>query len=639
MNFFEHQDSARKQTRWLVIAFVLAVFGVVFAIDLLVYVVASEAGERSFKQIAPVLVFSSLATFGLIMVTSLYRMLSLRGGGAKVALEMGGVPVGADERDPLRKRLRNVVEEIALASGVPVPDIYVLEKEAGINAFAAGFTPATAAVAVTRGTLEKLSREELQGVIAHEFSHILNGDMRLNIRMIGVLFGITVIALIGRQIYYSGVRSRRYSSNSKDDGLGPVAIGLAVMAAGYIGILFARLIKASVSRKREYLADASAVQFTRNPDGISGALKRIAIDNTGVKLDVDTEEVNHMMFGSQSFIQVFATHPPILDRIKRVEPSFQDSELERLRKNIKQKQDRIAKVAEDEMTQEMSKGSNKVGLDFGNIIEQIGNPGQNQLFFAALIAASISEDLHSAARSTEWAREVVCLLLLDKNEEIRQKQKLVIAKNLGNQSLQHVEHLEKLGSELLKEHRLPLAEIAFPALKRRPVEDIENLKKTIGELIRIDGEVAVFEYALARMLQQFLNESLNPSKEPMHGEKKLDALQTEVLQLLSAIATLGHEEPKEIEEAWSAGVQELGLQQGYKARENWRETLDSALPKLDRLNPRAKEQLVRALITTVTFDHEVTIEEAEILRAICSRIHVPLPITTSITQTSVLEND
>lgn len=629
MNFFEHQDNAKKQTRWLILAFVMAVVGVILAIDLLVYILFSEAGEQSLEQLAPLLIGSSLATFGLIAVTSLYRTLSLRGGGAKVALEMGGVPVGADERDPLRRRLRNVVEEIALASGVPVPDIYVLEKEAGINAFAAGFTPATAAVAVTRGTLEKLNREELQGVIAHEFSHILNGDMRLNIRMIGILFGISVIALIGRQIFYSSRRSRIYRTSSKDEGLGPVAIGIAIMAVGYIGMFAARLIKASVSRKREYLADASAVQFTRNPDGISGALKRIAIDNVGVKLEADSEEYSHMMFGSQSFTQVLATHPPILERIKRVEPSFRNSELEGLRKSIKRKEERIARAAEDEMTRETSKGSSKVGLDFGNIIEQIGNPGQNQLFFAALIAASISEDLHSAARSTEWAREVVCLLLLDANEGIRQQQKLIIAKNLGNQSLQYVEHLENLGGELLKEHRLPLAEIAFPALKRRPVEDIENLKKTIEELIHIDGEIAVFEYALARMLQQFLNESLDPSKEPVHGNKKLETLQPKVLELLATVAAIGHQDPKNIEAAWSAGAKELGLEQSYIATKDWRKTLDKALPELDKLNPAAKEQLIRALITTVTYDHEVTIEEAEILRAICSRIHVPLPITTS----------
>jgi len=626
VNFFEHQDRARRQTRWLVIAFGLAALGVIIAIDLLVYLFFSEGGQRSLAETVPMLTFSSLGAAGLISVSSLYRTVSLRGGGAKVALEMGGVPVGADERDPLRRRLRNVVEEISLASGVPVPDIYVLEQEAGINAFAAGFTPATAAVAVTRGTLEKLSREELQGVIAHEFSHILNGDMRLNIRMIGMLFGIMVIALIGRQIYYSGLHSRRFRSSGKDDGVGFVAIGLAVMAVGYIGMFLTRWIKAGISRKREYLADASAVQFTRNPEGIGGALKRIAIDDVGVVMDAEVEEFSHMMFGTKSLTQMFATHPPILDRIQRVEPGFREEELEQLRENLQRKRASIDKASEEEMARERNTEGGAGGFDFGNIVEKIGNPTQNQLFLAAVIAASISEDLHSAARSTEWAREVVFLLLLHDDKEMREQQKLTIAKNMGGQSLQHVEHLETMAGGLLKAHRLPLAEIAFPALKRRPPEDIEKLKKTINALIQADGSVDVFEYALAKMLQQFLNETLNPAKEPLHGKKTLQDMKVETSLLLNAVATLGHQDSVSIKEAVVAGSGVLGIETLDSSDENWKKNLDSVLPKLDRLNPKAKEKLVSALIKTVMHDHEVTNEEAEILRVICSCIHVPLPI-------------
>ena len=629
MNFFEHQDRAKRQTRWLVIAFGIAALAVIAAIDSLVYLFLSERGEQTFAELLPALLASSLGTAGLISVSSLYRTMSLRGGGAKIAQEMGGVPVGADEKDPLRRRLRNVVEEIALASGVPVPDIYVLEHEAGINAFAAGFTPATAAVAVTRGTLEKLNREELQGVIAHEFSHILNGDMRLNIRMIGMLFGIMVIAIIGRQIYFSGLHGRRYSSSDKDNGVGTIAIGFAVMAIGYIGMFLTRWIKAGISRKREYLADASAVQFTRNPDGIGGALKRIAIDDVGVTMDAEVEEFSHMMFGTKSFTQMFATHPPILDRIQRVEPDFQPEELEHLRENLHRKRESIDKASEEEMSRASKKEGITAAFDFGNIIDQIGNPTQNHIFLATVIAASISEDLHSAARSTEWAREVVFLLLLDDEEPaIRENQKLIIAKNMGGQSLQHVEHLETMAGGLLKEHRLPLAEIAFPALKRRPPEDIQKLKKTINDLIQADGAVDVFEYALAKMLQQFLNETLNPSREPLHGNKLLQDVKAETSTLLVTVAKLGHQDSASIQNASEAGARELGIDSLDFIDENWKENLDNVLPKLDRLNPNAKEKLVKALIKTVTHDRSVTHEEAEILRVICSCIHVPLPITS-----------
>ncbi len=631
MNFFEHQDRAKRQTRWLVVAFGIAALAVIAAIDSLVYLFLSEHGERTFAELLPALLASSLGTAGLISVSSLYRTMSLRGGGAKIAQEMGGVPVGADEKDPLRRRLRNVVEEIALASGVPVPDIYVLEHEAGINAFAAGFTPATAAVAVTRGTLEKLNRDELQGVIAHEFSHILNGDMRLNIRMIGMLFGIMVIAIIGRQIYFSGLHGRRYSSNAKDNGVGTIAIGFAVMAVGYIGMFLTRWIKAGISRKREYLADASAVQFTRNPDGIGGALKRIAIDDVGVAMDAEVEEFSHMMFGTKSLTQMFATHPPILDRIQRVNPDFQPEALEHLRENLQKKRERIDKASEEEMLRASNKEGVATAFDVGNIIDQIGNPTQNHIFLATVIAASISEHLHSAARSTEWAREVVFLLLLDDEEPaVRENQKLIIAKNMGGQSLQHVEHLETMAGGLLKEHRLPLAEIAFPALKRRPPDDIQKLKKTIDDLIQADGTVDVFEYALAKMLQQFLNETLNPSREPLHGSTLLHDVKAEASELLVTVATLGHQDSASIQNASEAGARELGIDSLDSIDENWKENLDNVLPKLDRLNPSAKEQLVKALIKTVTHDRSVTHEEAEILRVICSCIHVPLPITSPV---------
>ena len=627
MNFFEHQERAKRQTRWLVFAFGLAALGVIAAIDLLVYLFFAESGKQTFAETLPMLGLSSLSTAGLISVSSLYRSMSLRGGGAKIAQELGGVPVGADEKDPLRRRLRNVVEEISLASGVPVPDIYVLEQEAGINAFAAGFTPATAAVAVTRGVLEKLSREELQGVIAHEFSHILNGDMRLNIRMIGVLFGIMVIALIGRQIYFSGIHSRRFSVRDKDNGGATIAIGLAVMAVGYIGMFFTRLIKASISRKREYLADASAVQFTRNPMGIGGALKRIAIDDQGVSMDIEVEEFSHMMFGAESSMQWLATHPPILDRIQRIEPNFREEELEQLRENLQRKRESIDQSSEDEMARESHQKQAAAGFDIGNIVEQIGNPSQNHIFLATIIAASISEDLHSAARSTEWAREVIFLLLLDDDREIREQQKLIIAQNMSAQSLQHVEHLETMTKGLLKEHRLPLAEIAFPALKRRPPEDIEKLKKTINDLIEVDGVIDVFEYALAKMLQQFLNETLRPADHPIYGKKTIQDVKAEISALIVIIAKLGHQNASSIAEAANAGASVLGIDTLAFSDGDWRKGLDAVLPKLDHLNPGAKEKLVGALIKTVTHDNKVTHEEAEVLRAICSCLHVPLPIT------------
>jgi len=269
MNFFDAQDQARRATRWLVVVYIVSTLLIVAGVTTVFAAVLYQSGVAPSPS---VLAIAALLTTLVIVGSSIYKTTLLSGGGGKVAEQMGGTLVPADTSDPLRQRLRNVVEEMSIASGVPVPDIYVLEKENGINAFAAGFSPGDAAVAVTRGTLELLDRDELQGVIAHEFSHILNGDMRLNIRMMGVLFGIMVVGLIGRMILrggrHSGVSARRSGNAS-----GALIVGLGLTLLGWIGVFFSRIIKAAVSRQREYLADASAVQFTRQTDGIASALK------------------------------------------------------------------------------------------------------------------------------------------------------------------------------------------------------------------------------------------------------------------------------------------------------------------------------------------------------------------------------
>ena len=259
MNFFEQQAAARRTSTRLVLLMALAIAGIVLAVDGVVWVAT---------QSPKLVLFATLSSVAVIAIGSLYRIASLGGGGEPVAQQLGGTLVPENTTEPGLRRLRNVVEEIAIASGVPVPKLYVLEHEAGINAFAAGYSTSDAVVAVTRGALDRLNRDELQGVIAHEFSHILNGDMRLNIRLVGVLFGILMIGLIGRKILEHG----RFGGRGK--GIGAILVAaLVAMLIGYIGLFFGRMIKAGVSRSREKLADASAVQFTRQTQGLSGALK------------------------------------------------------------------------------------------------------------------------------------------------------------------------------------------------------------------------------------------------------------------------------------------------------------------------------------------------------------------------------
>lgn len=286
MNFFQSQDDARRKTRSLILMFMLAVIAIVAAVNLVITALIINVGDDAeaatlpdFNWIMnnlPLVASISLVTIGFISLSSLYKIASLSSGGGKVARSLGGTLITAESKDPLRRRLYNVVEEMAIASGIPMPEVYVLEQESAINAFAAGFTTGDAAVTVTRGTLETLTRDELQGVIGHEFSHILNGDMRLNTRLMGFLFGILVIGLIGRAVLNSARYGNIRSDNSRRDGAAAIYLaGLGLFLIGYIGVFFGQLIKAAVSRQREFLADASAVQFTRQTQGIAGALKKM----------------------------------------------------------------------------------------------------------------------------------------------------------------------------------------------------------------------------------------------------------------------------------------------------------------------------------------------------------------------------
>ena len=300
MDFFASQDVARRKTSLLLLYFSLAVFFIIVAIYLaFTFLFIYQQGGTG--QFDPNRFWNPDLFVGVVIGTvivvgcgSLYKISVLRSGGARVAEMLGGRLIPAGSKDFLQKRLLNIVEEMAIASGVPVPPVYLLESEKGINAFAAGFTKDDAVIGITRGALETLDRNELQGVVAHEFSHILNGDMWLDLKLVGFLHGILLIALIGRSILRGSSRSR----NSKNSG-GAVLFGLVLLILGYLGVLFGRLIKSSVSRQREYLADASAVQFTRNPGGLAGALKKIGGLASGSLIEHNkAEEISHMFFSN-----------------------------------------------------------------------------------------------------------------------------------------------------------------------------------------------------------------------------------------------------------------------------------------------------------------------------------------------------
>ncbi len=639
MNFFEQQARAKSRTRKLLLLFVLAVLAVVIALDLLLLLVLGLSplqtegvdlfsGEH-LRQNLPLLTGGAVVSVLVIGLASMYRISSLRSGGGQVAHELGGTLVDFEPHDPLRRRLRNVVEEIALAAGVPVPEIYVLEKESGINAFAAGFSPADAVIAVTRGCLERLSREELQGVIAHEFSHILNGDMRLNIRLMGALFGILLLAIMGRKVLF---HSRHFGRSSDKNVVAVLVIAFGLLVVGYVGQFFGRWIKSAVSRQREYLADASAVQFTRDNQGIGGALKKIAVFSGGSLLAADTEEIGHMLFGNGRKMMMFATHPPIEKRIKAVDPSFQPEELERLKAQLVNQEVKRAKEEEEARTQaaasaSASKAGAAIFLDPASLIEQIGKPGWEQILLAASVTASIPLNVRRAAQSTEWAAAVLFYTLLDHDSDIKERQLLKVTQTMGEHVESQVRSLIDAGGKPGADQRLPLLELAFPALKRHPLDFINLVLAVVQELVVLDGRIDIFEYLLSRITVQHVWESQSPSSVRMSGRKSLSSCKAQALRLLSILAIHGNEGESAAQAAFIAGVNVLGVAEDVMPEPaDWSATLDQDLPILDRLAPAEKQKLLAAMVATVMKDGKAVVEELELLRVTCDLLHVPLPM-------------
>jgi Zn-dependent protease with chaperone function len=644
MNFFARQRQARGQTRRLVLLFALAVVAIVIAVDLVLIAAFGYDDGRltwdALRENPMALVIATLVTLSIIGGASLIKVAQLRSGGGAVARELGGTPVDPGTRDIKLARLRNVVEEVAIASGVPVPEIYVMESEAGINAFAAGFTPADAAVAVTRGAIDNLTREELQGVVAHEFSHILNGDMRLNIRLIGMLHGILAIALIGRLLLRSvryGGRAR--SSGSRDRGGGVaalLAVGLALWIIGSIGVLFGRLIKSGVSRQREYLADASAVQFTRQTRGIAGALMKIAGLPVNSRIETGRgEEVSHMLFGDGFALSgAFATHPPIEKRIQALDPSFKPERLKEVSKRLSESKLPLDRVPASAMIAGFAAAAalpdERVTMDIDphRVPGQIAAPDQHEFDLAGGILSGIPVVLTEAAHSHDDAPAVtLALLLAHSDEALHVRQLRLIESALGATASQRAAELADASRSLHALQRLPLAEMAFPSLRRRPRPEIERLLVTAQRLIHADGKVELFEYCLARLISAHLRDALDPSRTRPIGRRRLRDLHAELGGLFSVLAAKGHDSREQAQFAYNAGIGHLIRDQRppFDPPDDWIATLDRALTELDRLDGIGKELLVEALAICVSHDGKITVAESELLRTVCGCLHCPLP--------------
>ena len=642
MNFFESQDRVRKHTALLVVLFVLAVVTLIVMTNLLVMIVLGYVNSEQLRDGETFLRQLDWRTFAavsvgvgiVVLAGSLYKILALSGGGKVVAESLGGQLLAQDTQDPDQRKLLNVVQEMAIASGTPAPPVYLLANEPGINAFAAGFSPRDAVIGVTRGAIDHLSRDQLQGVIAHEFSHIFNGDMRLNLRLMGVLNGILILGILGYYLLYSASFSRgRRSNNQSAAAMLALAIGLIVI--GFAGTFFGGLIKAAVSRQREFLADASAVQFTRNPDGIAGALKRIGGLEFGSKVEnPGAPEVSHAFFaqGVSGFIQgLSATHPPLAERILRIDPQW-DGKFDSADQADAARDEQRAGASET--LKRRAVAGNVAVIAAGAAIaqamtamDQIGNPKPETIDYARSLLSELPAAIKEAVRNPYGARAVIYSLVLDKGQEVRARQ----LKHLSDHAAPDVYALTRqlmLETDRLDvRYRLPVIDIAMPVLKQLSLGQYKLFKWNLTALIEMDSKVDLLEWSLQKILFNHLDAQFFELAPMRARYSDSGRLRKEIELLLSAMAHAGAEQQSEMEEAFGAAVQALELSGlALLAKEQIKVSdLDLALGKLEQLKPLAKSRLLKACAAGIWHDRRATAVEVELLRAFASVLDCPMP--------------
>ena len=597
MDFFGAQEQARRQTRWLIVLFVMAVAAVIVAVYLAMIVVIGADGEQPLSFWNGSLFLAVAAATSLFITGgSLYKISALAsGGGESVAEALGGRLVSRASGDFLEKRLLNVVDEMAIASGVPTPKVFILDDEQGINAFAAGFTTQQAVVAVTRGTLEQLSRDELQGVIAHEFSHILNGDMRLNLRLIGILHGILLLALIGRILLRGGGRGR-----SKNGG------GI---------VFFGNLIKAAASRQREFLADASAVQFTRNPDGIGGALKKIGGFEQSAIHHPKAEEASHLFFGKgiSTLFGFLATHPPIDERIRRIDRSFR---MEQMRSAGAGSQPAAGVTG--------FAASGRVAITPQQVVASVGTVTPRQVAYAHDLIESLPPSIRDDYHHPDRARGLVYALLVAGEAQPDQ----VLHSALRDEAAEVVELAAARVPELIAAGRatwLPILELAMPAL-REDGPGAERLLANAKRLIEADGNITLFEYLVDSLLRAALTGK--PGDKGIIQPYPQKRVHEDCATVLSLLVHLGHRNMAAAQRAFAEAAAFLPPDGEWTL--SARDALplsrfDQSLTRLATLDYRFRARLIEACSAAIAHDGQVSIHEAEVLRIIGAKLDCPIP--------------
>ena len=637
MNFFKSQDEARRNTRRLVVLFLLAIVSLIILTNLLAIVIFNHlnvnvASPEILKSRFDwnLIIMVSAGVSSIILFGSLYKVLSLSSGGARVAEMLDAELIIEDSGDANKQKILNVVEEMAIASGTPVPPVYLLDED-GINAFAAGYQASDAVIGITRGAIEKLSRDQLQGVVAHEFSHIFNGDMRLNIRLIGILHGITIIGTIGYYMLRSSSRSGHRRSRNNNGG-GIVFLGLGLMVIGYAGTFFGNLIKSAVSRQREFLADASAVQFTRNPDGIAGALKRIGGDATGSLLDNShTAEISHALFSqgiSTYFEGLFATHPPLDERIQRIDPYWDGAfEYTPVEEPSEAEEESDTSAREHVAKSAAILATVATAMDADTVTEQIGQPSVEHLDYSHKLIANIPDILKNAAHEPCGARALIYFMVLDKEPEIRKQQLHHLMAHADPGAYRETVKLNLKIGVIENEYRLALIDMALSSLRQLSKKQYHLFKENLNILIEIDTKISLFEWIIQKIVIHHLDRVFEKKQHKRKKHLSLKKTQNSCATLLSLLCHTGKQHGIDKEHAFDLARTKLGNFdiQLLETKALNLNMLNQALDELAQLKPLEKPQLLKACAACITADKMITIAESELFRAIADTLDCPMP--------------
>ena len=639
-DFWEQQDRARGKSALLIALFLLAVLVTVGAINLAVALIVRwelrSTADWRWLWDARTAAYTTAATLAIIAGGTLLKLRELNLGGVAIADMIGGEPVAFNSQTAEERRLLNVVEEMALASGMPTPPVYVMKFEFCINAFAAGNSPNDAVIGVSRGALDKLTRDEMQALVGHEFSHIFNGDMRLNMRVTALLHGLMAVSLAGRALVLCSLRPR---------GGAPVggrmftplwlALGLVFWVVGWIGHVCGRAIQAAICRQREYLADASAVQFTRNPGSLAGVLKKAGWYNSWLRHPYALA-ANHFLFGDcfgDAAFRLFRTHPRLIRRIRRLEPGFH-GDYRRARDELKYPEPSIPDLDvrhEEEFAANVRKKARPTELIpmlAATASQRVGAVGPGELKLVRETRERVPVSLDEAARSPMSAVALVYALAIGEGAELRERQLEVIAEHDSKQMRGTTSQLLGRFGDRDAEARLTLAQISVSALRQLSRTQYATFRDCLQRLVAADRQVSLFEFALEKLVLHRLDPGFDFVQPPAEDAPESTLLPRHAPVLLSALAHVGRDEEEPIRTAFAAGRELLPPDHEYTLKPLnacGLNELNTALDRLNALSNTHKRAFIEACAATVAHDGEIRPAEATLFRAICAALDVPCP--------------